>query len=56
MIDNKTPTFDLIDLEKWPRKPYFDHYYKQVNCTYSITVHIDITDLLKHIKESSILP
>jgi len=54
MINNKTPIFDLIDFENWPRKSYFDHYYNQVKCTYSITADIDIAFLLKICKEHSI--
>ncbi len=37
--------FHLIDLEKWSRKEYFEHYLNDVTCTYSITVTIDITRL-----------
>lgn len=38
--------FKLIDTSSWKRKPYFDHYFSQIRCTYSITVNIDITNVL----------
>lgn len=38
--------FKLIDTNSWKRKPYFDHYFNQIRCTYSITVNIDITNVL----------
>lgn len=37
--------FDLIDIEHWERKEHFYHYSKEVVCTYSMTVHMDITPL-----------
>ena len=38
--------FKPIDTSSWKRKPYFDHYFNQIRCTYSITVNIDITKVL----------
>lgn len=38
--------FKPIDTSSWKRKPYFDHYFSQIRCTYSITVNIDITNVL----------
>lgn len=38
--------FKLIDTSSWKRKPYFDHYFNQIRCTYSITVNIGITNVL----------
>lgn len=37
--------FNLIDMEKWKRKEWFEHYLNEVRCTYSMTVNIDITKL-----------
>ena len=40
--------FTPIDRENWSRKEYFDHYFKEVPCTYSITTkpvsytHLDV--------------
>ena len=38
--------FKPIDTSSWKRKPYFDHYFSQIRRTYSITVNIDITNVL----------
>lgn len=38
--------FKPIDTSSWKRKPYFDHYFNQIRCTYSITANIDITNVL----------
>ncbi len=37
--------FNLIDLEKWERKEFYLHFINEVRCTYSTTVHLDITNL-----------
>ncbi|MCT8975160.1 type A chloramphenicol O-acetyltransferase [Clostridium sp. CX1] len=42
--------FNLIDIEHWTRKPYFEHYLNSVRCTYSMTANIEITNLLHDIK------
>lgn len=39
--------FHPIDLSKWERKEYFDHYFSAVPCTYSMTVKLDITRLVQ---------
>ena len=44
-------SFKIIDLEKYDRKEHFIHYLNNVPCSYSMTVNIDITDLLKLTKE-----
>ena len=38
--------FRIIDKDTWKRKPYFDHYFNQILCTYSITVNIDISEII----------
>ena len=43
---NEEIMFKLIDKETWKRKPYFDHYFNQIRCTYSITVNIDISEVI----------
>ena len=35
--------FKLIDKDNWKRKEYFDHYFFNVPCTYSMTIKMDIT-------------
>ncbi|MPM93350.1 Chloramphenicol acetyltransferase [bioreactor metagenome] len=42
--------FNLIDIEHWNRKPYFEHYLNAVRCTYSMTANIEISKLLHEIK------
>lgn len=43
--------FKPIDRESWARKPYFDHYFSQIRCTYSITVNIDISGVMAFRRE-----
>ena len=38
--------FKLIDKDTWKRKPYFEHYFNQIRCSYSITVNIDISEVI----------
>ena len=37
--------FEKIDRDTWARKEYFEHYFSNVPCTYSITVKLDITKI-----------
>ena len=37
--------FKVIDKENWKRSEYFDHYYSNVPCTYTMTVKLDITKI-----------
>ena len=37
--------FKLIDMEKWERREFYEHFINEVICTYSITVNLDITPL-----------
>lgn len=46
--------FHLIDLDHWGRKPYFEHYFNAVPCTYSMTANIDITALLCESKQKKL--
>lgn len=39
--------FHKIDKENWMRKEYFEHYFSDVPCTYSMTVKVDITKIVK---------
>lgn len=38
--------FTPIDLNTWKRKEYFQHYFTEIPCTYSITVNLDITNII----------
>jgi chloramphenicol O-acetyltransferase type A len=46
--------FNLIDISKWDRREYFEHYFNQVPCTYSMTLNLDLTILLHEIKRKGI--
>lgn len=37
--------FKLIDIKKWDRKELYLHYTKNVPCSYSLSVELDITPL-----------
>lgn len=39
--------FEKIDIDSWQRKPYFDLYFNQMKCTYSVTVNMDITGVIR---------
>lgn len=40
-------TFHIIDRETWERSIYFDYYYNQIKCKYSLNANVDITDLMR---------
>lgn len=40
--------FIPIDLERWPRREYFEHYTSHVPCTYAVTVQVDVTPIPAH--------
>lgn len=35
--------YRVIDKDGWPRKEYFEHYLRDVPCTYSMTTKLDVT-------------
>ena len=37
--------FELIDIENWERREFYEHFIGEVVCSYSVTVNIDITPL-----------
>lgn len=39
--------FNRIDMERWERREFYEHFINEVRCTYSTTVPIDITHLKK---------
>lgn len=43
--------FKIIDKENWPRKEYFEHYFSNVPCTYSMTTKLDITPIIESKKK-----
>lgn len=38
--------FKKIDVNNWKRRVYFEHYFSNVPCTYSMTAKIEITKLI----------
>lgn len=47
----------LIDMDNWDRREYYEHYMHAVRCSYSMTVQLDITELLAAIKgKASLYP
>ena len=42
--------FQKIDYGTWPRRPYFEHYHRDVPCWYSMTADVDITALLLRLR------
>lgn len=46
-----TPEYTAVDLSSWARKEHFEVFQSFAQCTINQTVQLDITALLKHIKE-----
>ncbi|PEW76984.1 type A chloramphenicol O-acetyltransferase [Bacillus cereus] len=46
-------SFYIIDRDNWNREQYFTHYLK-LKCTFSMTVNVDITRLLKELHQKRI--
>ena len=45
--------FHVIDRENWNREQYFEHYL-ELKCTFSMTVNVDITLLIKKVHQKGI--
>ena len=39
--------FEKIDRSSWKRNEYFENYFTNIPCTYSMTVKLDITQIKK---------
>nr|WP_317357001.1 type A chloramphenicol O-acetyltransferase [uncultured Tyzzerella sp.] len=46
--------FNIIDKSKWERIEYYEHFTKNIPCTFSITNNIDITNILPVLKNKNI--
>lgn len=46
--------FNIINMNTWDRNEYFNHFFNNAKCTYSITVNIDITNLYNYIKTNKL--
>ena len=42
--------FNKIDMQTWNRKESYTHYFNGVPCTYSMTVNLDITNVIEVVK------
>ncbi len=40
--------FHLIDIQNWSRREFYEHFIHEVACSYSTTVHLDITCLKEY--------
>lgn len=40
-------TYKKINIDNWERKDYFKHYFSNVPCTYSMSIKLDITNIIK---------
>ncbi len=47
------PNFKLINVAAWSRKEHFD-FFKDISCSYSMTLNLDLTSLLVEIKKQGI--
>lgn len=47
-------SFEVLNIDKWDRKETFNHFMSVANCSYSITVNIDITTLHEYIKKEKL--
>ena len=41
-----------IELDTWPRREHFEYYLTHVQCTYAITVELDVTEMAAALRES----
>ncbi|WP_312414896.1 type A chloramphenicol O-acetyltransferase [Pseudescherichia sp.] len=47
-----TPEYTPVDLSRWARKEHFEVFQSFAQCTFNQTVLLDITALLKHVKQA----
>jgi chloramphenicol O-acetyltransferase type A len=45
--------FNIIDLEKWPRKTHFGFYTQEGKSAYNLTANIDVTKLMAFLKKEN---
>ncbi|MED4827076.1 type A chloramphenicol O-acetyltransferase [Bacillus atrophaeus] len=45
--------FHQIDIDRWNRKPYFEHYIKEGKCSYSVTANLNVTALLNGLRKKN---
>ncbi len=47
--------FVLVDKQNWQRREYFEHYYRQVPCRFSLTVELDVVRLVQSAKKKELM-
>lgn len=48
------PKYRKIDMETWPRREHFEYYRNTLQCSYSLTARIDVTNVLRYAREKEI--
>jgi chloramphenicol O-acetyltransferase type A len=43
-----------IDVDHWPRREHFEHYRQRVECSYELTVDVDVTDFVATVRRSGV--
>lgn len=51
-MDTKHVGYTVVDLSQWGRKEHFEAFQSFAQCTFSQTVQLDITSLLKTVKQN----
>ncbi|HEJ9469824.1 TPA: type A chloramphenicol O-acetyltransferase [Proteus mirabilis] len=51
-MDTKRVGYTVVDLSQWGRKEHFEAFQSFAQCTFSQTVQLDITSLLKTVKQN----
>lgn len=46
--------FEKINYDKWARKETFEHFMNVAKSTYSLTVKVDVTNLVQYVKEKQL--
>lgn len=51
-MGTKNMGYTVVDLSQWERKEHFEAFQSFAQCTFSQTVQLDITSLLKNVKKN----
>lgn len=43
-----------IDVTQWPRREHFEHYRQRVQCSYEVTVDVDVTAFVEAVRSSDV--
>lgn len=50
-MEQQLPKYQKIDMSTWPRREHFAYYRDSLKCGYTLTVRIDVTNIVKYAKE-----